>query len=129
MWGCGGGFCCSVPQYGWGQGEGGGPHTGTHTGTYTRMFHLPFSDLPLKKVPDQRKEAPTRPVPTSAASKSGFREHALQYVPPPSAAAQKVSLAQQLLLRLSVVLLPSNLRKALRIVQARKSLGALNGRD
>ena len=46
-----GGFYCSVPQYGWGEGESGGTHTGTHTGTYTRMLHLPFSDLPLKKCP------------------------------------------------------------------------------
>ena len=49
--GVGGGFYCSVPQYGWGEGESGGTHTGTHTGTYTRMLHLPFSDLPLKKCP------------------------------------------------------------------------------
>ena len=55
--GVGGGFCCSVPQYGRGQGESGGTHTHTHThtqehtGTYTRMLHLPFSDLPLKKCP------------------------------------------------------------------------------
>ena len=56
MWGCGGGFCCSVPQYG--QGRGGEEeghtqehtHTHTHTGTYTRMLHLRFSDLPLKKT-------------------------------------------------------------------------------
>ena len=25
----------------------------THTGTYTRVFHLPFSDLPFKKVPEK----------------------------------------------------------------------------
>ena len=47
----GGGFCCSVPPYGRGQGESGGTHTGQHTGTYMRMLHLPFSDLPLKKCP------------------------------------------------------------------------------
>ena len=50
MWGCGGGFCCSAPQYGWGWGEG-RTQTGTHTGTYTRMLHLPFSNLPDKKCP------------------------------------------------------------------------------
>ena len=52
MCGCGERFCCSVPQYGRGQGESGGAHTGkthTHTGTYTRMLHLPFSDLPLSQ--------------------------------------------------------------------------------
>ena len=54
MWGCGGGFCCSVPQYGRGKGGRGGTHTGTHTGTYTRMLHLPFSDLPLKSARENR---------------------------------------------------------------------------
>ena len=51
MYGCGGDFCCSTPQYGWGHGKDTRDthtHTGTHTGTYTQMLHLPFSDLPLK---------------------------------------------------------------------------------
>ena len=45
---CGGvgGFCCSVPQYGLGQGEW--RDTQEHTGTYARMLHLPFSALPLE---------------------------------------------------------------------------------
>ena len=46
-----GGFCCSAPHYGGGQGGRGGTRTGTHTGTYTRMLHLLFSDLPLQKCP------------------------------------------------------------------------------
>ena len=33
----------------WGETRDTHTHTGTHTGTYTQMFHLPFSDLPLKK--------------------------------------------------------------------------------
>ena len=59
MWGCGGGILLSSPTVWWGQGEGGGTHTGTHThtGTYTQMFHLPFSDLPLKKCPRGDKRA------------------------------------------------------------------------
>ena len=53
----------------------------------------------LSVVSLNRKEAPTRPTPISEASKSGFGEHALQYISPlppihvirfalPSAAAQ-----------------------------------------
>ena len=50
MCGCGGGFCCSVPQYGWGHGQSGG-HTGTERErererereTCTRVLYLPFS--------------------------------------------------------------------------------------
>ena len=58
MWGCegGGGFCCSAPQYGRGQGgERRDAHrnTHTHTGMYMRMLHQPFSDLPLKKCPQK----------------------------------------------------------------------------
>ena len=36
MWGCGGGFCCSAPQYGQGRGAGrGGTHTGRRTQEHT----------------------------------------------------------------------------------------------
>ena len=54
--GCGGGFYCSVPQHGRGQGESGGTHTHTQEDTHTqRNIHanvaLPFSELPLKKCP------------------------------------------------------------------------------
>ena len=50
-------------------------------------FFWRLSVISLKK-----KEAPTRPTPTSEASKSGFGEHTLQYVfPPPNTEKLKVT--------------------------------------
>ena len=60
MWGCGGDSAVqphSMAGVGGGRGRDThthtGIHTGIHTGTYTRMLHLPFSDLPLKKCPNE----------------------------------------------------------------------------
>ena len=54
MWGCGGGFCCSAPQYGWGRGGEEGhtqEHTHTHTQERTRKCcTYPLATYPLKSA-------------------------------------------------------------------------------
>ena len=59
MWGCRRGFCCSAPQYGWGQGGGEEGHTHTHTHTHTQEHTqertrecctYPFATYPLKSA-------------------------------------------------------------------------------
>ena len=59
MWGCGGGFRCSAPQYGRGRGGRGGTHTHTHTHTHTQEHTqertrecctYPLATYPLKSA-------------------------------------------------------------------------------
>ena len=104
--GCGGAFCCSVPQYGRGQGESGGTHTHTHTltrtrtrtrtrnahththrnttGTHMRMLHLPFSDPPLKKCPNQGNIGPKVILGNLCSKGIYFFSCAVTFLPPKS---------------------------------------------